>query len=145
MKAPVLVLTLLAGCSVAAPTPRPIDPRNDACRYCRMLVSDPRVAAQIVAPGEEPIVFDDLGCLRDFLAAASLPDAAVVYVADHRAGDWVLADVAVYTKSASVGTGMGSGLIAHRDAASREADPTAAGGARVPIAAILSRPDGGRE
>jgi copper chaperone NosL len=40
----------------------------------------------------------------------------------------VRADAAVYTEVASLATPMGSHLIAHADAASRDADPDAKGG-----------------
>jgi copper chaperone NosL len=93
-----------------------------------MIVSDPRLAAQIAAPGEEPQFFDDIGCLREYLRSTQPPGDAVVFVADHRTGEWARAVDAVYTRSHTVATPMGSGLLAHRDAASRAADALAHGG-----------------
>jgi copper chaperone NosL len=129
----VLSIALLSACAAGAPPPVVIDTRNDACRHCRMIVSDLRVAAQIVAPGEEPLVFDDIGCLRDYLASAPASNDAVVYVADHRTGAWVEAGDAVFTKG-TVETPMNSGIIAHADAASRDADDAARGGTAVGVA-----------
>ena len=55
-------------------------------------------------------------------------------MADHRTGAWVRAETALYTKVASLETPMGSHLIAHADAASRDADPAARGGVpRTPV------------
>jgi copper chaperone NosL len=130
-------MALLAACSPAGPPPpAPLDTANEACRHCRMMVSDARFAAQLVAPGEEPLFFDDAGCLRDFLA--DNPDkraAFTAYVADHRTRAWVLADLAVYTRVEGLSTPMDSHLIAHADAASRAADPgvgeKTAGGTRL--------------
>ena len=51
----------------------------------------------------------------------------MVFVADHRTGEWVDARRAVFTRT-SIDTPMASGLVAHADAASRDADPAAAGG-----------------
>lgn len=120
----------LAACAQGPPPPAPLDTANEACRHCRMMVSDVHYAAQIVAPAEEPLFFDDIGCLRDFLAQRpSLRKGAIAYVADHRTGAWVPAARAVYTKVETLATPMGSHLIAHADAASREADPAARGGA----------------
>jgi copper chaperone NosL len=99
-----------------------------------MMVSDLRVAAQIVAPGEEASIFDDIGCLRDYLAASAAPAGSVVYVADHRTGAWVDAASAVFTKTTAVSTPMGSGIIAHRDAASRDEDAAAHAGTPVTLA-----------
>ncbi len=98
-----------------------------------MAVSAPRFAAQLVAPGEEPRFFDDLGCLRDWLRAhPAAPRGAVAYVADHRDGAWVPAAAAVYARVPGLATPMGSELVAHQDAASRVADRSL--GRAVPVA-----------
>ena len=131
MRRPSAVLTLLlaGACGSGPPGPAPLDSRNDACAFCRMAASDARFAAQLVAPGEEPRFFDDIGCLRDYLKGATVvPTAAVAYVADHRTKTWVRAAAAVYTRVQGLETPMGSHLVAHADAASRGADPDAKGG-----------------
>lgn len=124
------VLLAAAACAPAGPPPpAPLDTANEACRHCRMMVSDARFAAQLVAPAEEPLFFDDIGCLRDFLSENPQPTAGfTAYVADHRTRAWVPADQAVYTRVERLSTPMDSHLIAHADAASRAADPDAAGG-----------------
>ena len=94
-----------------------------------MAISEVLFAGQMVAPSEEPRFFDDVGCLGHYIQGAkALPKGAVVYVADHRTKGWVRADAAVYTLATSVATPMGSHLIAHADAASRDADPDAKDG-----------------
>lgn len=119
----------LAACSRGPAEPAALDTRNDACAHCRMATSDARFAAQVVAPGEEPRFFDDVGCLRDWLAKGPpLPRGAVTFVADHRTRSWVRAARAVYTQQVSLPTPMSSHLVAHESAASRDADPAAAGG-----------------
>ena len=124
-----LAAALLAGCSQGPPPPVSVDTRNDACSWCRMAVSDARFAAQIVAPGEEPRIFDDIGCLRSYVAAgAGIGKRALAYVADHRTRSWVPASRAVYTEVPGLATPMASGLVAHSDGASRDMDPDAAGG-----------------
>lgn len=137
MKWALLLLGALPGCASGPSQPVSIDTASDACAYCRMIVSDPRVAAQIVAPGAEPTVFDDIGCLRDYLAQHEAPRDAVVFVADHRTGEWVHATDAVYTVATGRRTPMASGIVAHADRASRDRDPAAAGGEDVAVRAIL--------
>ncbi len=96
------VLALLA-CQRGPPGPAKLDTRNDACAHCRMAVSAPRFAAQLVAPHEEPRFFDDLGCLRDWLKAhPERPRGTVAYVADHRTGAWVRAAAAAYARAPGV-------------------------------------------
>ena len=127
-----------AGCSGSSLEPASLDTRNDQCRNCRMAVSDRHFAAQIVAPGEEPLFFDDIGCLREFAAERSnLAAGAVAFVADHRTAEWVDAARALYTENHAVSTPMNSGLMAHRDSQSRNQDPAARGGQPVSAGDIL--------
>jgi copper chaperone NosL len=151
MRPGALLLALVAAlpaCRAGAPGPAALDTRNDACAFCRMAASDARFAAQLVAPAEEPRFFDDIGCLRSWLAQqSSLPGGAVAYVADHRTRAWVRADLAVYTKAEGVETPMSSHLIAHADAASRDADPDARRGTPLSAAGLFGPagvPNGGR-
>jgi copper chaperone NosL len=135
----VALLGLAAACAPGGPPPpAPLDTANEACRHCRMMVSDARFAAQLIAPAEEPRFFDDLGCLRDFLREKPAEVAGyTIYVADHRTRAWVAAEQAVYTRVESLWTPMGSHLIAHADAASRAADPEARGGAALTAAEVF--------
>jgi len=128
----------MSGCAGGPPRPATLDARNDACGACRMAVSNPRFAAQIVAPGEEPIFFDDLGCLADYLRQhPTQPAQAMIYVADHRTSEWADATAAVFTRVAGLDTPMASHLIAHASPSSRDADPAARGGIEVPPAALF--------
>jgi len=114
-------LVVLAAC--ASGDPRPADVQaGTACSQCRMTVIDGKLASQLVAPGEEPRVFDDLGCLAAYLGAHPLPDGATIVVADHSTGAWVAAGDAVYSRDPAIATPMNSHLVAHRDDASRASD-----------------------
>jgi copper chaperone NosL len=135
----VLAMTAMA-CGRSTLPPAPLDTRNETCRSCRMAVSDARFAAQIVAPGEEPVFFDDVGCLGAYLARSARRPDAVVYLADHRTKSWIAASRAVITRVPGLETPMNSHLVAHADAASRDADPDARGGQDVAIAAVLGKP-----
>ncbi len=127
------LLTLTIACASGPPPPATLVPGQDTCRFCRMLVSNTKVAAQIVEPSEEPVFFDDIGCLRNHLKAAAAGTIAYAYVADHRTGQWVAASQALYTRASSVATPMSSHLIAHADAAGRAQDPAAESG--IPLTA----------
>ena len=134
----VLSVLFVMACSSGPPPPARLDTKNEACRFCRMAVSNQRFAAQLVAPSEEPKFFDDIGCLRNFLRQQpSLSPGTVAYVADHWTRDWVPAAQAVFTKAPEVATPMASGLIAHRDLASRDQDPATRGGTPVAVIDIL--------
>jgi copper chaperone NosL len=130
-------LVLAAACGGGAPEPVPLDTRHETCASCRMAVSSAAFAAQLVAPGELPRFFDDLGCLGDFVMAGRAPKGATAFVADHRTKAWIRGDRATYTRVPDLETPMGSHVIAHADAASRDQDPDARGGRPVTAAEIF--------
>ncbi|HEX6837120.1 MAG TPA: nitrous oxide reductase accessory protein NosL [Polyangia bacterium] len=124
----ILLFALVAGCGFGRATPAALDTSGqEACAFCRMAIVDGSTAAQLVAPGEEPRFFDDLGCLRSYLADHELPKKAVVFVADHRTRAWVPLAQAVYARQPALETPMGSHLIAHVSVGSRDADAAARG------------------
>ncbi len=133
----IAVGTALSACASGEAGPAVIDTRNDTCSFCRMAISDVRFAAQIVAPHEEPVFFDDIGCFASYVKAQHPREEAIAYVADHRTRQFVRAARATYTKVSGHETPMASRLIAHADAASRDADPDARGGAPQTLAEVF--------
>lgn len=125
-----LVLVVLGGVVLScSSSPKPIAvSASDACAFCRMAVSDKHFAAELVAPGEEPRIYDDIGCLASDLQRNAAAEGAVAFVADHRTGDWVAAADAIYTRVPELSTPMGSHIVAHMSPASRDADAVAKAG-----------------
>lgn len=140
---PFLSLTFFLGlgswaCANEAPKPEALHVHNESCAWCRMAISDHRLAAQLVAPNEETKFFDEIGCLRDYLAAQKeLPDGALAYVTDHRTEQWIRADRAVYAKATGLDTPMGSHLIAHENITSWRQDPHAPGSVSITSADVF--------
>ncbi len=130
-------LVLLAACGSGAEGPAPVDTKNDACAWCRMSVSDLRFAAQLTAPGHEPKLFDDAGCLRDWLKEPREEAPWTAWVTDHRTKKWVKATGAVLVHDPAVQTPMNSGLVAWASAASRDQDPAGKGGTSVSVAEVI--------
>ena len=125
-------VVVAAACASGPPPPAALDAVNERCRFCRMAVSDQRFAAQLVASHEEPMFFDDLGCLRAFLEGKpALPAGTLTYVSDHYTKIWLRAEEAIYTRNDAIPTPMGSHVIAHASAASRDTDPDAQAGRPV--------------
>lgn len=122
----VLVLcayVLGAGCAPAEARPEPLAVGQESCASCRMTVSQPEFASQLLVDGELPKFFDDLGCLHAYLTSTTPgPDGGVIFVTDRRTREWVRADAAVYTRAPAVATPMASHLVAHFAASSLEAD-----------------------
>jgi copper chaperone NosL len=124
-------------CGGGSASPAPLDTRNDSCSFCRMTVSDRKLASQLVASGEEPRFFDDLHCLAQYLREHPQPRDAAVFVADHRTGEWLQAASAVYARLPRAATPMASGLVAHASAASRAADAAAVDSSAVAPDVVL--------
>jgi len=131
-----IAAVVVGSCGGGPPAPADLATGQDACAQCRMTVVSRSTAAQIARRGDEPVFFDEIACLRDYLRHSPLPGDALVYVADHRTGAWVNARDAVFTRT-SVSTPMASGYLAHAGVASRDADPEAAGGTPAAVSDIL--------
>lgn len=142
------VAVFLVSCAAAAAiacggsevTPVAFDAAREACRFCRMTGSDGRAAGQLVVPGDEPLFFDDIGCLRDHLARAPAPGGAVAFVTSYATGQWVRAEAAVFVEQPSVATPMGSHLIAFRSVAERDADPMGRAGQPRAFETVFASP-----
>jgi copper chaperone NosL len=133
-----ILLLLFAACSRQI-APAALDTANTTCSSCRMAVSDASFAAQIVAPGAEPLFFDDLACLRNYVEAqrAALAADAVAFVADHRTREWIRAADAYFVRTSRVSTPMGGGVIAFTDARSMEQDEAARGGEPLSVSQVF--------
>lgn len=122
----VLVLcahVLGAGCARGEVRPEVLAVGQEACAFCRMTVSQPEFASQLLVEGELPKFFDDLGCLHSYLtAAAPGPEGGVIFVTDHRTREWVRSDAAIYSRAPALATPMASHLVAHATHDSQKAD-----------------------
>lgn len=135
--APLLLSLVFVSCD-GEPRPEELVKGRDLCATCRMPVSDLRFAAQITAQGELPRFFDDPGCFAEFVKTGEVREkSAIAWVADHRTGTWVRADLAVYTRVPNLATPMNHRLVAHENTASRDSDPDAKGGQSVPLQEIF--------
>lgn len=129
------LLCALAACGGDA---RPVAIATGApCAYCRMTISDARLAAEVVAPGEEPRQYDDIGCLANDLRTRPAPQGARAFVADYQTGALTAANDAVYTRVDAIATPMGSHLVAHATGAARDADARVRGGVRQTAADVF--------
>jgi copper chaperone NosL len=128
------VAALLAACSNEALGPAPLEFGSETCRWCRMVISDRRFPAQLVAPGQEPLFFDDVDCLAKYLAKNGAQGGALTWVADYKTSNWIRARGAEYYRCPGLASPMSSGIIA-----------TAPGGTPTFCPAVDARAVFGRE
>lgn len=89
--------------------PHPIAWGEEPCAHCRMLVSDPRYAAQLVLPSGEVKNFDDPGCLLAYEADVQ-GQAAITYFHHSHDDRWLTAPMVAFERGAK--TPMGHGFAA---------------------------------
>ncbi len=62
----------------------PIDYGHDACAHCKMTIIDKRYAAEILTKKGKSYKFDDIACLRKYIAGQKLSqDGLSIFVADY--------------------------------------------------------------
>lgn len=108
-----LGLSLLVSCTGSGVRPVEIYP-EDLCSLCRMTVSDPRCAGEVITNDDEVYKFDDIGCMEEFLARTPEAGTSTVFVKDYETTQWVLRDSSTIVDT-DLFTPMGSGKIAFRD------------------------------
>jgi len=113
----VLAMPALAVAACARLAPRAIALGEENCRHCHMTIADPRFAAELVTTRGRVYAFDDVGCLAAFVREEKVPAGQVhsLWVYDYLEPDSLLdARRAVYLRSDSLRTPMGSSLAALR-------------------------------
>jgi copper chaperone NosL len=98
----------LAACAPEGPAEVAWD--RVACAHCRMLVSDPRFAAQLQLEDGEVLFFDDPGCL--LLARKSLGRAPrAAYFHESTGEGWLAEAETAFLRGATTPMGYGLGAV----------------------------------
>lgn len=111
---------ILAACGNKEVKPVAINDATDTCEVCNMAVVDNQYATQIVLENGKSIVFDDVGCMYEWIEGNSNETIAAEFVRDYNDKEWVLVDDATYVYNQSVKTPMAYNMISFKDKASAE-------------------------
>ena len=106
-------LLLLALACQADQKPQAIE-AHDACASCRMAISQPQYAAEVLDKDGNAVKFDDIGCMLRYLKQHTLPQRRL-YVMDYVNRQWLEAERAVFVRSNAIASPMDGGLAAFRD------------------------------
>lgn len=117
LTASVLVLT---SCQTGPPRPIEITLNEEACRQCRMAISQREFAAEVVPANDDVQFFDDIGCLVRWIRLHN-PGKAGIFVVDRISGTWLDAHIARFVRSREYPTPMGFGIVAFSDPAEAQA------------------------
>ena len=117
---PIAVLALLlVACGSRAVAPPHVRWGVDECSHCHMILSEPRYAAVARSATGDEARFDDLGCLLRW--ASTDRSGWQIWVHDSAGDEWLDAEAASFTHSATARTPMGSGWQAWGSPASATA------------------------
>jgi len=127
LAATVVVAAVLSGCN---PGPEPFAFGSDQDAFCRMTITDPQFATQIVTLTGRVYKFDSVECMRGFINAGSVRDEDVygIWVTDSATHSLIQAEVATYVRSGDIHSPMGGGLIAFAESQAAESLAESNGG-----------------
>ena len=111
----------LVGCGggASADDPPKISYGKDTCARCRMIISEERQAAGLVAGNGDRTLFDDTGEMIATVQEEGLSSRRV-WVHDYRSEDWIDGTKASFVASADVMTPMGTGVVAFTERAAAD-------------------------
>ena len=98
------------GCGATEIKPVELFP-EDECSNCRMSVSNPAFASEIISQENEVFKFDDLACLEKFRKKRNEVKIAAIFLKDYESKQWLRYENSVMIQT-GIETPMGSGRIA---------------------------------
>lgn len=105
-------LLLLVGCSEKEYTPKEVSTESDVCEVCNMSISHINYAGQIVFKNNDHVVFDDIGCLMEYIIDNGEDDIGAAFIKDEATKNWVNVKEATYVYDANFWTPMNYGVLA---------------------------------
>lgn len=114
------LLAVVVAMACPAPAPGVIHYDVDACEHCRMTISDPRFAAQLVTRTGKRYLFDDPTCAAAFAGSGSVApdDVHAIWVNDHAHPDVrINVNDAVFVVSDQIRAPMNGGTAGFASAA----------------------------
>lgn len=103
---------------------------EDVCERCKMIISDKRFAAELVDQKGEALMFDDVGCMADYMKGSEKEGAKplAMYVTDFGTGEWIDAGMAFYLLNPELKSPMGYNIAAFGSAEAMNGSPFREGG-----------------
>lgn len=108
----ILSVVLLTACGDEAYEPREVNPETDVCQICNMSVTHVDFAAQAVLKNKDIEVFDDLGCLMEYIEQNGEDEIGAAYIRDMNSNNWLNIKEATYVYSPDYWTPMNYGVLA---------------------------------
>lgn len=109
-----MLLIVLAGCE---PKPQPIQFGSDQGDYCRMMITEPQFASQILNNQGRAFKFDSIECMAAYAMTADDPDNFHSHWVPNftNPDEWLRAEEAFFLHSETLRSPMGLYLSAYPD------------------------------
>lgn len=118
---PAFLFIALLSATACQKGPRPIALDTDTCAYCRMSVSDPKFAAELVTDKGKVYTFDSIECLAAYVVTEGEKAGGTPWVSDYdRPGTWLKADEAFFVRSPLLRSPMALNVAAFKTRAEFE-------------------------
>lgn len=111
----VIAVLFLTGCGDKEYNPKEISAETDVCEVCNMTIAHMDYAGQIVFKNNDHLVFDDLGCLMEYIIDNGGGNIGAAYIKDESTNEWINVKNAVYVYEANYWTPMNYGVLAFAD------------------------------
>ncbi|MEW9052592.1 MAG: nitrous oxide reductase accessory protein NosL [Neobacillus sp.] len=129
---------ILAACGNAEVQPVDINEATDTCEVCNMAVVNNQYATQIILENGKSMVFDDVGCMYEWILSNENEEMKAQFVRDYHDKEWLLVDDATYVYNQSIKTPMAYNVISFKDKAAAEAFAVENAGSTLMTAAELA-------
>jgi len=103
---------VLWGCSEKTYEPREIVSETDVCKICNMSIVHNAYAGQIALKNGDYEIFDDIGCLMEYIASNGDEEIGAAYIKDASKNEWIDVFEAVYVYNKEYWTPMNYGVVA---------------------------------
>ena len=112
-------MIVLAACSESMP--QEIAVGKDQCANCKMTISEPKYATQLITEKGRLYKFDDISCMNDYeVSNTESTGNAKTYVADFSSGEFIEKTTATFIKGGDIKSPMGGNTQAYKDKAAAE-------------------------
>lgn len=103
---------LAVGCSEKTFKPRDIVNETDVCKVCNMSIVHNEYAGQIALKNGDYEMFDDIGCLIEYIAANGDEEVGAAFIKDAKENKWIDVSKATFVYNKDYWTPMNYGVLA---------------------------------
>ncbi|MCS0674039.1 nitrous oxide reductase accessory protein NosL [Cytobacillus firmus] len=106
-----ILVILLSACSSSASEPAEIKQNRDSCNNCNMGIAELQSAAQLILKSGEPVLFDDIGCMTQYIQTEN-PEYDAAFVHDYHSREWISFEASSFIQNGHIESPMSYGIAA---------------------------------